>query len=183
MPKARMLPAYRTRLGRAYHGDALTVLRSLPDASVALVFTSPPFALRRQKAYGNVAASEYIDWFWPIAQEIHRVLQDDGSFVMELGGAWNPRQGTRSLFPYELLLKLGLVSAWNALTQLSSSERGQERRASGICRSLGFSEEKSKIRAGFAFPTRNSPDASASPELPPPSAPPWATRSTSRPTP
>jgi site-specific DNA-methyltransferase (cytosine-N4-specific) len=71
-----------------------------------LVFTSPPFALRRQKAYGNVAANEYVDWFWPFAQEIHRVLRVDGSFVFDLGGAWNPGSGTRSLFQYELILRL-----------------------------------------------------------------------------
>jgi site-specific DNA-methyltransferase (cytosine-N4-specific) len=102
-----MSPAYVTPLGRAFQGDALETLRQLPGDSVALVFTSPPFALRRQKAYGNVAATEYIEWFWPVAQEIQRILRPDGSFVMELGGAWNPGSGTRSLFPYQLLLKLG----------------------------------------------------------------------------
>lgn len=109
MARTRSAPAYVTRLGRAFHGDALDVLQRLPDASVSLAFTSPPFALRRQKAYGNVTAAEYIDWFWPIAREVHRVLRDDGSFVMELGGAWNPGSGTRSLFPYQLLVKLGEV--------------------------------------------------------------------------
>jgi site-specific DNA-methyltransferase (cytosine-N4-specific) len=101
-----MVPAYTTPWGRAYHADALDLLRTLPDGSVALVFTSPPFALRRQKAYGNVAAAEYVDWFWPFAQQIQRVLRDDGSFVFDLGGAWNPGRGTRSLFPYELILRL-----------------------------------------------------------------------------
>src|SRR5436853_6850244 len=83
--KTRLTPTYTTRLGKAYHGDALDVLRHLPADSVALAFTSPPFALRRQKAYGNVAADEYIAWFWPIAEQIHRVLRPDGSFVMDLG--------------------------------------------------------------------------------------------------
>jgi site-specific DNA-methyltransferase (cytosine-N4-specific) len=103
----RLRPAYRTRLGRAYQGDALAVLTTVPADSVALVMTSPPFALRRQKAYGNVAAAEYVDWFWPFAEQLHRVLRPDGSFVMDLGGAWNPGSGTRSLFPYELILRLG----------------------------------------------------------------------------
>src|SRR5437660_12328536 len=103
---ARLAAAYRTRWGRAYQADALTVLRRLDDESISLVFTSPPFALRRQKAYGNVAANEYVEWFWPFAQEIHRVLRADGSFVFDLGGAWNPGSGTRSLFQYELILRL-----------------------------------------------------------------------------
>jgi site-specific DNA-methyltransferase (cytosine-N4-specific) len=104
--KRRLTPAYSTRLGRAYHGDALDVLKHFDDESVSLVFTSPPFALRRQKAYGNVTANDYIAWFWPIVEQIQRVLRPEGSFVMELGGAWD-RGGTRSLFPYELLVRLG----------------------------------------------------------------------------
>jgi site-specific DNA-methyltransferase (cytosine-N4-specific) len=104
-----LVPVYSTRLGRAYQADALEVLRRLPSESVSLVMTSPPFALRRQKAYGNVAAGEYVSWFWPFAEEIHRVLRPDGSFVMELGGAWNRGSGTRSLFPYELILRLGEI--------------------------------------------------------------------------
>jgi site-specific DNA-methyltransferase (cytosine-N4-specific) len=99
-------PAYTTRWGRSYNADALALLPRLPANSVALVMTSPPFALRRQKAYGNVTASEYVDWFWPFAQQIHRVLRSDGSFVLDLGGGWNPGKGTRSLYPYRLILRL-----------------------------------------------------------------------------
>ena len=69
--------------------DALDVLRKLPDESVSLIVTSPPFALIRQKAYGNVSHGDYIEWFWPFAEEIHRVLRPEGSFVLEIGGAWN----------------------------------------------------------------------------------------------
>jgi site-specific DNA-methyltransferase (cytosine-N4-specific) len=103
------IPAYTTRWGQAYHADALEILQTLPDDSVGLVLTSPPFALRRKKAYGNVAADEYVDWLWPFAQEIHRVLQPDGSFVLDLGGAWNPGRGTRSLYQYELVLRLSRI--------------------------------------------------------------------------
>ena len=99
-------PAYTTAAGRCCHGDSLDVLKEVPDDSVALVVTSPPFALRRQKAYGNVTPAEYVEWFWPFAAEIHRVLRPDGSFVLDLGGAWNRGSGTRSMYPYELILRL-----------------------------------------------------------------------------
>jgi site-specific DNA-methyltransferase (cytosine-N4-specific) len=101
-------PRYTTSLGECYEGDALDVLRKLSDNSVALVLTSPPFALRRRKAYGNVDASEYVEWFWPFAVEIQRVLDAEGSFVFDLGGAWN-RGGTRSLYQYELILRLSKI--------------------------------------------------------------------------
>ena len=99
-------PAYATEFGKCYHADALDVLRRLPDNSVALVLTSPPFALRRQKAYGNVTPAEYVEWFWPFAEQIHRVLDPEGSFVFDLGGAWNRGSGTRSLYQYQLVLRL-----------------------------------------------------------------------------
>jgi DNA modification methylase len=101
------VPAYLTPAGRCFLGDSLVVLRKLPPNSVALVLTSPPFALRRRKAYGNVEPSEYMEWFWPFAEEIQRVLRPDGSFVLELGGAWNRGSGTRSMYQYELIIRLG----------------------------------------------------------------------------
>jgi len=106
VPKPQVAPAYTTRWGRAYQGDARQLLGQLPDNSVSLVMTSPPFALRRKKAYGNVTPAEYVDWFLPFASEIYRILRPDGSFVLDLGGAWNHGSGTRSLYPYQLLLRL-----------------------------------------------------------------------------
>ena len=43
---------YTTDLGKTYVGDAVSLCESLPDESVDLVLTSPPFALQRKKAYG-----------------------------------------------------------------------------------------------------------------------------------
>ncbi|HEY1861431.1 MAG TPA: site-specific DNA-methyltransferase [Gemmataceae bacterium] len=106
IPRLGIVPAYTTRWGSAYHADALDVLRGLPSNSVSLVLTSPPFALRRKKAYGNVAAAEYVEWLAPFAEQIHRVIRPDGSFVLELGGSWNSGIGTRSLYQYEVILRL-----------------------------------------------------------------------------
>ena len=55
-------PAYSTQLGAAFVGDSLQLLADLPDGSVNLVVTSPPFALQRQKEYGNLDQAEYVDW-------------------------------------------------------------------------------------------------------------------------
>ena len=54
--------AYRTEAGEAWCGDALELLSLLPDESVNLVVTSPPFALQRQKSYGNMDQADYVDW-------------------------------------------------------------------------------------------------------------------------
>jgi DNA modification methylase len=104
--KSGFSPHYSTSWGDAYVGDSRELLAALPDESVALVLTSPPFALRRKKKYGNVDAEKYVEWFRPFAEQVLRVLKDDGSFVIEIGGAWMPAHPTRSVYHYELLIDL-----------------------------------------------------------------------------
>jgi DNA modification methylase len=99
-------PAYRTSHGAAFVGDSRELLKSLQAESVNLVMTSPPFALLRKKAYGNEAQEHYIQWFLGFAEEVKRVLKEDGSFVIDIGGSWNPGQPTRSLYHFKLLIML-----------------------------------------------------------------------------
>jgi DNA modification methylase len=96
---------YRTRLGEARCGDSLDLLAQLPDGSVNLVMTSPPFALQRQKAYGNKEQHEYIDWLAEFAALVHRKLRDDGSFVLDLGGAYQKGAPTRSLYNFRVPIR------------------------------------------------------------------------------
>jgi hypothetical protein len=42
-------PFYETSSGAAYLGDSRELLKSLPDGSVNLAFTSPPYALHFKK--------------------------------------------------------------------------------------------------------------------------------------
>ncbi|MBS7633706.1 site-specific DNA-methyltransferase [Candidatus Bathyarchaeota archaeon] len=97
---------YRTHLGAAYHGDSKNLLKQLPEKSVNLIMTSPPFALRRKKEYGNVEAEEYVEWFMPFAEEFKRVLVEDGSLVIHIGGGWLPGKPRKALYNFELLLAL-----------------------------------------------------------------------------
>lgn len=97
---------YKTALGEAWLGDSLELLDTLKDNSVTLTCTSPPFALVRQKEYGNEPESAYVAWFHKFAEKVQRVLTDDGSFVIDLGGAWMPGSATRSLYQYRLLIDL-----------------------------------------------------------------------------
>lgn len=97
---------YETTLGKAYCCDSLQFLPTLPARSVDLVVTSPPYALHFKKEYGNADQREYVQWFLPFAREIKRVLKDDGSFVLNVGGAWTPGVPLRSLYHFRLLLAL-----------------------------------------------------------------------------
>jgi DNA modification methylase len=99
-------PAYVTDWGASYAGDGIHFLRKLPNASVNLVVTSPPYALHFKKEYGNVEKDAYLEWFRPFAKEIRRILTSNGSFVLNIGGSYNAGAPTRSLYHFRLLLML-----------------------------------------------------------------------------
>jgi DNA modification methylase len=102
----RTSPLYTTAQGAAYLGDSRELLRELPSGSVNLVMTSPPFALHFKKEYGNVSKQEYIPWFLDFAREVFRALADDGSFVIDIGGSYEAKRPTRSLYHFKLLVAL-----------------------------------------------------------------------------
>lgn len=101
-----LIPAYQTDLGAAYLGDSAALLAALPDDSISLVVTSPPYALHFKKEYGNVDKSDYVEWFRVFGEQIFRVLKPDGSFVLNIGGSYNPGSPTRSLYHFKVLLML-----------------------------------------------------------------------------
>jgi len=99
-------PYYRTEMGYAYLGDAMNLCAKVPDESVNLIMTSPPFALVSKKEYGNVEANKYVEWFSGFAREFRRILARNGGLVVHVGGSWNKGMPTRALYNYRLLLSL-----------------------------------------------------------------------------
>ena len=85
---ARDNQIYRTRRGLQLCGDSVELLGRLPDPSADLVLTSPPFALRRKKTYGNEEQDRYVEWLGTYREAAFRVLKEIGSFVLDLGGAY-----------------------------------------------------------------------------------------------
>lgn len=105
LPTLESTPAYRTPFGAAYWGDSLRLLGELPDDSVNLVVTSPPFALQRQKDYGNENQGHYVDWLLGFAALVFRKLRPDGSFVIDIGGAYEKGVPVRSLYPFRFAIR------------------------------------------------------------------------------
>lgn len=98
---------FRTELGQMILGDSLVELeRRLLPKSVNLIMTSPPFGLVRKKDYGNANAVDYVEWFRPFGALFHRLLKDNGSLVIDIGGSWIPGLPTRSLYHFKLLIML-----------------------------------------------------------------------------
>jgi DNA modification methylase len=77
-----------------YHGDAFEVLRTLPDRSVHMCATSPPFyGLRDYGMPGQIGLEESPDeWVARLVEvfrEVRRVLRDDGTLWVEIGDSYN----------------------------------------------------------------------------------------------
>jgi DNA modification methylase len=103
----QLTEVHKTKLGKIYQGNSLEYLyHKAKPSSVDLIMTSPPFGLVRKKSYGNEDAEDYCDWFRPFAEGFLRVLKDDGSIVIDIGGAWKPGTPTRSLYHFKLLIML-----------------------------------------------------------------------------
>lgn len=65
-------------------GDSLKELKKLDAKSVNLIVTSPPYADQRNHTYGGIKPDKYVEWFMPIAKQLHRTLADDGTFVLNI---------------------------------------------------------------------------------------------------
>ena len=94
--------AYNTDLGAAFQGDSRELLQELPENSIDLIVTSPPFALQHTKEYGNEDQEGHNDRFMQFAPEVRRVLQPHGSFVIEIAGAF--KQGVLDRYTSQLAL-------------------------------------------------------------------------------
>ena len=85
-------------------GDCGEVLRGLPDDSVDLIFTSPPYADSRKQTYGGVHPDGYVEWFLPKAEQFRRVLKPEGTFVLNVKE--RVVGGERHTYVLELILAL-----------------------------------------------------------------------------
>jgi len=85
-------------------GNCKEVLKQIPDNSIDLIFTSPPYADQRKNTYGGIAPDKYVEWFLPIAQELLRVLKPTGTFILNIKE--KVVDGERSTYVMELILAL-----------------------------------------------------------------------------
>jgi site-specific DNA-methyltransferase (adenine-specific) len=102
---AKLKPAFRTERGALFIGDCLPILRSLPDNSVDLVVTSPPYD--GQSKYGNGERYQrdwYAGFFLDVTAEVLKKLKPHGSFVLNYR---SKRHGDeRGVLQYELVFWL-----------------------------------------------------------------------------
>ena len=83
------------------------------DNKIQGVITSPPYARQRKDEYGGVRREDYIDWFFPVQENIKSILNPKGHFLLNI----NPHSISRgskkyqkSLYIYRLVIKM--VDEW-----------------------------------------------------------------------
>lgn len=87
-------------------GDCTEVLQKIESGTIDLVVTSPPYA--DQRDYGaadtKIQADGYVEWFRPKAEQIYRVLNETGSFVLNIND--KVVDGFQHLFVFKLVIML-----------------------------------------------------------------------------
>lgn len=102
-----MKKIFKTKFGQAVKSDAYEyMIKKIPDESIDLIVTSPPYGLLRKKKYGNENQDNYLDWFCSFADEFYRILKTSGSLVVDIGGSWIKGQPSRSLYHLEMPIRL-----------------------------------------------------------------------------
>jgi len=103
-------------INKIYQGDSLQLLKDMPDNSVDLVITSPPYAdLKTYIDFKGILANDYVEWFLPYCNEICRVIKPTGSFILNI----NDKVEDRFRHPYVF----DLISELHKRTELKLFER------------------------------------------------------------
>ena len=72
--------------GLVLHEDSLQVLQQIPDASVRLILTDPPYhSTKKDNIYGDKLFTEdglFLDWMEKFAKEFARILKPNGSIYL-----------------------------------------------------------------------------------------------------
>ncbi|MDR0510213.1 MAG: site-specific DNA-methyltransferase, partial [Rikenellaceae bacterium] len=71
-------------LTEIYQGDCKIRLKAIPDNTIDLIVTSPPYADQRKGTYGGISPDKYVEWFIPISKELLRVLKPTGTFILNI---------------------------------------------------------------------------------------------------
>jgi len=85
-------------------GDCKEKLKLLDDNSVDLIVTSPPYADQRKNTYGGIRPDKYVEWFLPISEQLLRVLNPTGTFILNIKE--KVVEGERSTYVMELILEM-----------------------------------------------------------------------------
>lgn len=93
MPRQKVRRWVKERVSKVICGDAAEVLKTLPQGSVNMCVTSPPYyGLRDYGEGGQIGLEqtpqEYIGRLTEVFDEVKRVLADDGTLWLNIGDTY-----------------------------------------------------------------------------------------------
>ena len=126
-----MIGLFSTPLGKLYNADCFDILKDMPDKSIDLIITDPPYNISRQRKFTRKgrkplildfgewdkwdSEKEYLEWCKLWLAESHRVLKDTGNILV-----WHDKV---SPFPY-IMAKMGYkiknLFIWNKTNPVPS---------------------------------------------------------------
>lgn len=84
-----------------YRGDSAELLKSVPDSTVDLAWTSPPYNIGKE--YETILPLDrYLDWCQEWIAELYRCSTDEGAFLLNVGYLGIPGQAKSIPIPYLL---------------------------------------------------------------------------------
>ena len=103
---AKKAPSLDFFVDGIHHMDCLEGMKQLPDESIDLVITSPPYADMRayEGGFEGFHPDKYVAWFLPYVAEISRILKPTGSFILNIND--KASQGFRHPFVFELIFAI-----------------------------------------------------------------------------
>ncbi len=104
--------------------DCLDLLPTLPEASVDVIVTSPPYNLGiGYSSYDDrKTEADYLDWMARVAAALRRVLRPDGSFFLNVSGS-----SSQPWLPFELIVRLRpLFALQNHIVWVKSIATGDD---------------------------------------------------------
>ena len=93
------------KVDQIINADCLKVLSKIPEDSIDLIVTSPPYAGKRgTKQVEKIPIKDYVKWFLPISLGLQRILKPTGSFVLNIKEPAVKHE--RSTYVIELILRM-----------------------------------------------------------------------------
>ncbi len=148
-------------------GDALRVLRLLPDSCVQTVVTSPPYwSLRDYHIEGQIGLEgsvyDYVNRLADVFDEVKRVLRDDGTLWFNIGDCYTSGGGNGALqttrtrrAPCQFGPTRPKASRRKSLSAFLGDWRLRFSRADGICVPILFGTSRIVSLKAFATVRRN----------------------------
>lgn len=96
--------------------------RLMQGAKVNTIVTSPPYAQQRKDEYGGIPANEYPEWFGGMARALWTVLDDAGSFFLNIKE--HVEDGQRNLYVMKLVIEMVEQYGWRFVDELIWTKPG-----------------------------------------------------------